>query len=127
MFTEKILDENIRALKVSSLPTRPTTSSSLGGKGYTSKDMKEAFDRLSLHIIEHFNSLIDDIYAEPDSSIALAIKTGYDDTHSLSQLFSDITSGAFASYMTVFGESLVEYLGKMREELDEVKSSVGII
>ena len=127
MTTEKILDENVRALRISALPTRPTTSSTLGGKGYTARDMKEAFDKLSLHIIEHFNSLIDDIHAEPDSSVARAIKTGLSDVHTLYDLFSDITSGALSGYMTVFGESLAEYLGRMREELDALKSERGAV
>ena len=125
MISQKIKDEDVRQLKVSSLPTRPTTASSLGGKGYTSRDMKEAFDRLPLHIIEHYNTLIDDICAEPDSSVSAQIKTGIKDSHTLSALFADIVSGAFAGYMTVFGESLADYLGRIREELDAIKSALG--
>ncbi len=125
MQSKKIQDSDVRSLKISSLPTRPTSSTSLGGLGYSSRDMKEAFDALSLHIIEHYNTLIDDITDEPDSSVAAVIKTGITDSHTLSTLFSDIVSGAFAGYMTVFGEPLSLYLAKMREELDEVKSSLG--
>ncbi|MBQ7363198.1 MAG: hypothetical protein IJW48_01980 [Clostridia bacterium] len=125
MLSQKILDTDVKSLKVSSLPTRPTSSSSYGGKGYTSRDMKEAFDRLSIYIIEHYNSLLDDIAAEPEASIAAAMKTGISDSHTLASLFGDIVSGAFANYMTVFGESLAVYLGEMREELDEIKSRLG--
>lgn len=123
MLSRKILDEDIRGLKISSLPTRPTTSSTLGGRGYSTKDMKEAFDKLSLYIIECFNRLIEDITCEPEGSIASSIRTGITDTHTLSELFSDILSGELANYMTVFGESLVNYLGKLREDVDSLKSA----
>lgn len=123
MLARKILDKDIRGLKISSLPTRPTTSSTLGGKGYSTKDMKEAFDKLSLYIIERFNELIDDITCEPESSVASSIRTGITDTHTLSELFSDILTGQLANYMTVFGESLVTYLGKLREDVDSLKSA----
>lgn len=124
MLSKKIFDEEIRNLKVSSLPTRPTTSSTLGGKGYSTKDMKEAFDKLPLYIITRYNALIDDITAEPEEGIASSVKTGISDTHTLSRLFSDITNGELANYMTVFGESLASFLGNLKEELDLIKSKV---
>ena len=62
MNTEKITESEIEELKISSLPSRPTAPPSFGGKGYTAKEMKEAFDKLPLFIIERLNSLIDDIY-----------------------------------------------------------------
>ena len=124
MITQKINENDVKSLRISSLPTRPTTPSALGGKGYSPKDMKEAFDKLSLHIIEHFNSLIDDIKADPESSVSATMKTGIRENHTLSKLFGDITSGELAGYMTVFGESLVSYLGKMREDIDRLKSEV---
>lgn len=61
MTTSKISDTEIDALKVASLPTRPTAPTAFGGKGYTATEMKEAFDKLPLKIIEEFNALIDDI------------------------------------------------------------------
>ena len=125
MLSRKILDEEIRGLKISSLPTRPTTSSSLGGKGYSTKDMKEAFDKLSLYIIERFNLLIDDISGEPDSSVSGVIKTGLSDGHTLASLFTDIVTGELANYMTVFGTSLATYLGKLREDVNALMSERG--
>lgn len=59
--TTKILPSEIADIKISSLPTRPTAPTSFGGKGYTASDMKAAFDRLPLFIIERLNALIDDV------------------------------------------------------------------
>ena len=61
MNTTKITDSEIDTLKVASLPTRPTAPAAFGGKGYTALEMKAAFDKLPLRIIESFNLLIDEI------------------------------------------------------------------
>lgn len=61
MNTTKITASEIDSLKVASLPTRPTAPAAFGGKGYTATEMKAAFDKLPLRIIEEFNSLIDEI------------------------------------------------------------------
>lgn len=61
MNTKKILDSEIESLSVASLPTRPTAPTAFGGSGYTASEMKAAFDRLPLRIIEGFNSLITEI------------------------------------------------------------------
>jgi hypothetical protein len=61
MNTRKIYDSDISSLKVSSLPTRPTAPTAFGGKGYTATEMKEAFDKLPLYIIDHFNTLVGEI------------------------------------------------------------------
>ena len=61
MTTNKITDTEIESLKVGSLPTRPTAPTAFGGRGYTATEMKAAFDKLPLKIIEEFNALLDDI------------------------------------------------------------------
>ena len=76
MKTTKILTEDISDITVSSLPTRPTSPVALGGRGYSPSEMKAAFDKLPLYVIERFNSLIDDIRGENGGSIADAVKTG---------------------------------------------------
>ena len=60
-------------LRIASLPTRPTASSSFGGKGYTSQEMKEAFDLLPNLIAARLNSLIEDIL---DGSLAESMVVG---------------------------------------------------
>ena len=127
MKSSKINESDILSLKISSLPTRPTAPTAFGGKGYTATQMKEAFDRLPLYIIKKYNQLYDDICADPDESIASMMKSGIYEGHTLSDLLSDILSGEFASYMNIFGESLAECIGKMRVELDELKSAASAL
>ena len=61
MKSKKITDTDIKDLKVASLPSRPTAPAANGGAGYTANQMKAAFDRLPLFIIERLNELIDDV------------------------------------------------------------------
>ncbi len=61
MNTQNISDAEIEELKISNLPTRPTAPEHYGGAGYTARDMKAAFDRLPLFIVERLNSLIEDV------------------------------------------------------------------
>ena len=51
MKAKKIMDSDISALKVASLPTRPTAPKEYGGMGYKATEMKEAFDKLPEYII----------------------------------------------------------------------------
>ncbi len=121
MKATKILNSEISNLKISSLPSKPTAPRSLGGKGYTAKEMKEAFDRLPLYIIERYNDLIDDIAKLGDDSLSAAIKTGIKENHTLRALFSDIQSGELATYFNVFGESLVSHLISIKSDIAEIK------
>lgn len=61
MTTNKILASEIAELRVASLPARPTAPTAFGGRGYTATQMKEAFDRLPLFIIDRLNALIDEV------------------------------------------------------------------
>ena len=65
MNTKKITDGEIADLRVASLPTRPTAPFEFGGKGYTALQMKRAFDKLPVFIVERLNLLIDDISSDP--------------------------------------------------------------
>jgi hypothetical protein len=69
MRTRKITEGDIADKKVASLPTRPTAPTAFGGKGYTPTELKEAFDKLALHVIERFNELIDDITGAPEDNV----------------------------------------------------------
>lgn len=117
MNATKILDSEIAGLRISSLPSRPTAPTSFGGKGYTASEMKAAFDRLPLFIIERYNALLEDIGSLGELSLAGAIPTGIDEEHTLSQLFLDIQSGALARYMQTLGESLEELLATLKENV----------
>lgn len=126
MKTKKLSDREIQATRISSLPTRPTAPSSLGGRGYTSKEMKEAFDRLPLLIIERFNLLLDDIKAVGDESILKEIPTSIKEGHSLYDLISDIKNGNLASYLNVGNTSLAERLAGIEKRLSEIETSLKI-
>ena len=123
MKTTKITDSEITPLKIASLPTRPTAPTAFGGKGYTATQMKEAFDKLSLLIIERFNFLIDDITAV--DGISEDIKTGINDTHTLSKLFSDILSGEFAGYLKIANGTLASEIAEIKLEIANIKNLLG--
>ena len=124
MNTSKILDSEISGLKVASLPTRPTAPQSFGGKGFTATQMKAAFDKLPLFIIERFNQLIDDIVSSGSSSLAASVPTGISEGHTLRRLFLDILAGEFAKYLSVGEESLSDMKERMGEELESIFGSL---
>ena len=109
MNARKILNSEIADLKISSLPTRPTAPSSFGGRGYTTSEMKEAFDKLPLFLVQRFNTLIEDIASTDENSLAAAILTGISENHSLKKLFEDISSGDFIEYLWLGSESLGDF------------------
>lgn len=113
MNSKKITDEEISGLTVSSLPTRPTAPTAFGGAGYTSSEIKAAFDRLPLLLVDRYNSLIDDAESYGEGSLASSIPTGISETHTLSDLFCDIESGALARYMTIGGGTLYSVLERL--------------
>lgn len=126
MKATKITDGEISDMRVSSLPTRPTAPTAFGGKGYTAQELKAAFDRLPLYIIEKYNELIDDIIGTDGESIADSIKTGINDTHTLSELFADVKNGNLSAYMKAPVGTLAEYLTSLRADIDKIADSLGI-
>ena len=121
MNSKKITESDISALKVSSLPTRPTAPAEFGGKGYTAAELKAAFDKLPLYIIENYNSLIEDICAPHGSSVSGRMLTGITNSHTLENLFTDILSGHFSDYLRVFDKTLTEFLSTLRADVDALK------
>ena len=126
MKAKKITQDEISDMLIAALPTKPTTPSFFGGKGYSAQEMKEAFDKLPLFIIERYNELIEAVSENGESSLAAAIKTGLEESHTLSDMFSDIDNGAFPSYVKFLGTTLSEYLLSLREDVDIIKSLLGI-
>lgn len=123
MKTKKITSEEITPISISSLPTRPTASTAFGGKGYTAAEMKAAFDKLPLLVIERFNSLLDEIEGK-DGSFAELIPTGLGENHTLQNLFTDLKNGNFAGYIRVFGKSLLAELMDIKNTLSEIKTTL---
>ena len=124
MKATRINDADVAELKISSLPSRPTAPKSFGGCGYTATEMKEAFDKLPLYIIERFNELISDVSATGEDSLASAMPTGIREGHTLSDLFADLTSGAMAAYMLVSGMTLSECIENIRSELTKDRALI---
>ena len=118
---EEITKEKVNELSVSSLPTRPTAPTSSGGAGFSAKEMKNAFDALTLHVIEKFNELIRAIKDTGESSLLSEIPSGLSDGHTLLDMLEDITSGDFVSYVNVRGKSLATRISEMESTLETVK------
>ena len=126
MISRKITDGDIADKKVASLPTRPTAPAAFGGKGYTATELKEAFDKLPMFLVERYNQLIDDMYAEAENGVAGAIKTGISDSHTLLNLFSDIKNGNFTAYLAAPTGTVAEYLIKLREDINKIATRFNI-
>lgn len=113
MNAKRITEEEIAGMTVSSLPTRPTSPTAFGGAGYTASELKAVFDRLPLLLVDRYNSLLEDISALDDGSLAADIPTGISEEHTLANLFSDVKNGNFASYLSVGGESLYSAINRL--------------
>ena len=86
--------------------------------------MKAAFDRLPLFIVERFNRLVDAIKGESDDSITEYIPTGITEGHTLNDMLCDIKNGGFASYLDVYGETLLEKIERIEREISTLKSDL---
>lgn len=114
MKATKILETEIHAAGVCSLPSRPTAPEAFGGGGYSSADLRAAFDRLPLLVIRRLNMMIDDV---KDGSLSAEMPTGIRENHSLSDLFEDVISGNLAAYLSVGDRSLAAELGEIKARL----------
>ena len=121
---EKITHERASELCIASLPTRPTAPKSSGGAGFSSKEMKAAFDALPLYVIEKYNGLIDAIRSVGDGSLAAEIPTGIHDGHTLDDIFKEVVDGSFASYLTVGEHSLATEIAEIHTLLDQIKERI---
>ena len=117
MKTTKITSTETEPLLIASLPTRPTAPSAFGGKGYTATEMKAAFDRLPLLIIERFNELIGDI--ENGEAFA-SVPTGIDGAPTIAELLRAFTAGTLASIITYRDTTLTAYLEALRSDVDRL-------
>lgn len=122
MKAKKIYNSDVRNILISSLPSRPTAPRAFGGGGLGADEMKAAFDRLPLYIIERYNELISDVNDLGDDSLAGAIPTGIKENHTLSSLFEDIGSGELATYFGFLGKSLLSHVIGIYGEIDALKT-----
>ena len=125
MTIEPISESEISALRISSLPTRPTAPTAFGGRGYTASEMKAAFDMLPLFIIERLNALISYIKADPEqSSVAGDILTGLSEGHTLYDLFGEIRDGTLGDRLSVLGEALPVAISDIKLGLVELNNKM---
>lgn len=101
-----ISQNEINQSKVASLPARPNSSTAFGGAGYSSMQLREAFDKLPLLAVRKLNELLEALSKAPgEGSLADEIKTAKCDPqgtpYTLSQLFTHIIDGTLASYLLV--------------------------
>jgi hypothetical protein len=115
----KIKSSDIEALKISSLPTRPTAAAAFGGKGYNATEMKEAFDKLPLHIVEKFNAFIDLMSAEGENSIYAKINIS--PSYTVYDLFLDMFNGNLANMICVDADSVAVKILKIEERLAKLE------
>ena len=127
MKAKKILNSDVSGIMISSLPTRPTAPRSHGGMGYGATQMKEAFDKLPLYIIERYNELIGDISKFGEDSLAAAIPSGIKEGHTLHSLFEDVESGELATYFSFFGKSLLAHVISIYAELDRLGERLSVL
>ena len=120
MKSKIITERDTEALKISTLPTRPTAPEAFGGRGYSSVEMKAAFDRLPLFIVERLNLLIEDITGVGENSVAAAILTEIREGHTLRDLFRDVRSGELAAYLSLGDKTLLSAISEIRSEIESI-------
>lgn len=124
MTAKKLTEAEMQPLRISSLPTRPTAPTAFGGRGYTTTEMKAAFDLLPNLIAERLNALIDDVTS---GELAAAIPNGdCPELPTLKDLLSGIKSGALADAVTVLDESLTSVITSLREDINKLAESIGV-
>lgn len=106
-----ITNQEINQNKVASLPARPNASTSFGGVGYTSAQLKQAFDRLPLLLVERYNGLVEAIKEEGERGFLSQLPTPICDSdgnpYSLYEVLCHIESGDFATYCKI-GEKYLD-------------------
>lgn len=124
MTATKLTEAEMQPLRISSLPTRPTAPTAFGGKGYTSVQMKEAFDLLPNLIAERFNALIEDITS---GELADSLPNdSCEELPTLGALFSGIKSGALADAITVLGASLTSTIASLRADINKLAEKANV-
>ena len=112
---ETIKPETVEMLGVRALPNAPIAQGVSGG--YSAGEIKQAFDRLTVHVIEQFNLLINAIHSSGNASIMAEMPTGLNENHTLAQLISDIRNGNLSAYLTVNNNSLAEEIAEIRAKI----------
>lgn len=110
MSISPITQSELNRLKVAALPARPNASGAFGGLGYSSAELRAAFDRLPELLVSRYNALVEAISAAGEASLCGAIPTGIHAAdgreYTLADLLAHICDGTFATYLRVGGSYL---------------------
>ena len=121
MNTQIITEGEITTRAISSLPTRPKAPLAFGGKGYSAKEMKSAFDALPRLIIDRLNSLILDI---KEGRVLDDIPTGGESLKTLREMLNGIENGDFSANLKLFDTTLSLFLLELRRDVDRLLTEV---
>ena len=121
MFTKQIQESEIEPLAIASLPTRPTTSTALGGRGFTASEMRSAFDALPRLIIARLNQLIEELAEGLIEELARDIPIEFPDMgYSFGAFLDDFIDGKLVNYLRLGanGPSLGEVVPPLVEKVN---------
>ena len=116
MKAKAILTTEIDGLRISSLPSRPTAPAAFGGGGLSSKDMRAAFDKLSIFIINRYNELISDIES---GELAASLIVDEEDGTTLKDVADLIKNGYAAFSLSAEISEIKERLCALEEKNNE--------
>ena len=116
MKAQPILTTEIDYLKISSLPSRPTAPTAYGGRGLSSKEMRQAFDKLSLFIIERFNNLLSDVES---GELAASLVVDSDEGTTLLDIVNALKGGAASLSLSYEMEDVKARLSALEEKYGE--------
>ena len=120
MLTTKITESEIQPLSIASLPTRPTAPTAFGGRGYSSVEMKECFDKLPRLAIERLNQLIDELDCGMIQNSVLETPTGIAEGYTLADFLREFSSGELAMRFPIdkSKKTLGEVLPRLIDKVD---------
>ena len=121
MNTKKLSEAEMAPLKIAALPTRPTAPTAYGGKGYSSIQMKEAFDKLPELIAARFNELINDITS---GEICDAIPVDSSAAPNLKALLNGLEDGTAADAIRIGGISLTATIAAIKEDIITLTAAI---
>ena len=126
MKARQIQPADIADILIASLPSRPTAPTSLGGKGYGASQMKEAFDKLPLYIVERYNELIADVNDLGEDSLASVMRDTPVISHAVAAVFGLIPNCASSVILASLASEGIITAGTMMAGLFS-GSGIGIL
>lgn len=118
MKSRKIVTSETEPLLISSLPPRPNQKEWMGGVGYSSAELRAAFDKLPLLLVGRYNDLIDDITS---GDICQLLSTNSAESQTLSEFLEETRNGVWASKFQLDGLSLRAVIQSILARLDALE------